>query len=186
MMKMRRSKGLKMQHLVVVILTGLGVLLGHMAAMAAVPQISAGESFTVALKEDGTVWTWGSNGFGLLGIGTDSRHGGPVRVSGLADVTAVAAGDYHIVALKDDGTVWAWGNREFGQLGDGTADNWRNAPVQVLGLADMTAVAAGGGHTVALKEDGTVWAWGGTPMGSWVTAPPTEAPPPCRSSAWPM
>ncbi|HEX8437973.1 MAG TPA: hypothetical protein VF697_22880 [Archangium sp.] len=63
------------------------------------------------------------------------------------------------MALKGDGTVWAWGYNFYGQLGDGTTTN-RPAPVQVPGLSGVTAITAGGYHTVSLKGDGTVWAWG--------------------------
>ena len=59
------------------------------------------------------------------------------------------------MALKSDGTVWAWGLNENGQLGDGTTLN-RNAPVQVLGLTGVVAIAAGPSHSLALKPDGSV------------------------------
>ena len=123
------------------------------------PQIAAGESYTMALKVDGTVWTWGFNGFGGLGDGTTIKRLTPVQVTGLVGVTTIAAGQYHTVALKSDGTVWAWGYNDSGQLGDGTTTN-QLTPVQVTGLAGVIAVAAGQYHTVALKGDGTVWAWG--------------------------
>jgi alpha-tubulin suppressor-like RCC1 family protein len=76
-----------------------------------------------------------------------------------ATVAQVAAGRAHTVALKSDGTVWAWGDNAYGQLGDGTTAQ-RAAPVQVSGLAGVTAIAASQYHTVALKGDGTVWALG--------------------------
>ena len=82
-----------------------------------------------------------------------------------ATVTQVAAGSSDTVALKSDGTVWAWGYNSDGQLGDGTTFD-RLTPVQVLGpggtgyLTGVTAIAAGGSHTAAVKGDGTVWAWG--------------------------
>ncbi len=75
----------------------------------------------------------------------------------------VAAGYVHSLARKTDGTVWAWGNNAFGQLGDGTTLQ-RNTPVPVAGLTSVAAVAAGGdtgaSHSLAVKSDGTVWAWG--------------------------
>jgi YD repeat-containing protein len=66
---------------------------------------------------------------------------------------------YHTIAVKTDSTVWAWGANWDGQLGDGTTTD-RSTPVQVSGLADVSAIAGGGSHTIALKTDGTVWAWG--------------------------
>jgi alpha-tubulin suppressor-like RCC1 family protein len=118
----------------------------------------------VALKNDGTVWSWGSNGYGQLGDGTNTDRATPVQVSGLTNVKEIDAGAYHTVALKNDGTVWSWGSNGYGQLGDGTTED-RKAPVQVMvspgvGLTNVKAIAAGDCHTVALKNDGTVWAWG--------------------------
>jgi hypothetical protein len=84
---------------------------------------------------------------------------------GVSDVIDVAAGAGHTVALKKDGTVWAWGDNDYGELGDGT-QTLREAPVQVKGedgvgyLTGVIAVEAGETHVMALKGDGTVWAWG--------------------------
>src|SRR6185503_7429522 len=68
------------------------------------------------------------------------------------------------LALKSDGTVWAWGTGDSGQLGDGnfytTGNHGVATPVQVSGLTSVTAIAAGQDHSLALKSDGTVWAWG--------------------------
>ncbi|MGC9030112.1 MAG: RCC1 domain-containing protein [Desulfomonilaceae bacterium] len=122
----------------------------------------------LALKSDGTVWAWGYNGAGQLGDGTTTYRATPVQVSGLNDVIAIAAGGGiadgltfpgHSLALKSDGTVWAWGYNGYGQLGDGTTTN-RLTPVQVSGLTNVVAIAAGGLHSLAKKSDGTVWAWG--------------------------
>jgi alpha-tubulin suppressor-like RCC1 family protein len=129
-----------------------------------ITSIAAGGQHSVALKIDGTVWTWGNNGFGALGDGTTLRRTAPVQVSGLANVMAIAAGVNHTVALKSDGTVWAWGRNAENQLGDGTSAQ-RTTPVQVKmtdgsALSNVTAIAAGYGHTLAIKRDGSLWAWG--------------------------
>jgi alpha-tubulin suppressor-like RCC1 family protein len=68
------------------------------------------------------------------------------------------------VFLKSDGTVWAWGSNSDGQLGNGTTTD-SSIPVQVSGLSDVIAVAAGSAHTIALKGSGTVWAWGSNSNG---------------------
>jgi Alpha-tubulin suppressor and related RCC1 domain-containing proteins len=122
-------------------------------------QVSAGYYHTLALKEDGTVWTWGYNGYGQLGDGTTTDSTVPSQVSGLTDVVSVAAGSHYSLAIKSDGTVWGWGNNNFGQLGDGSTTN-RTTPVQVSGLTGVVSIAAGGYHSLAVKSDGTVRAWG--------------------------
>src|SRR5690606_37773733 len=136
--------------------------------------VAAGWQHSIALKSDGTVWAWGWNAYGQLGDGTTgitAYKTTPVQVKGpggngyLTDVVAVAAGYQHSLALKSDGTVWAWGWNDSGRLGDGTTTD-RSTPVQVKGpggngyLTDVIAVAAGHNHSLAIKSDGTVWAWG--------------------------
>lgn len=132
----------------------------QVAGLSGVTEIAAGYKHSVALKDDGTVWTWGSNNEGQLGDGTMTDRNIPGQVPGLSGVAGVAAGWYTTIALKEDGTIWAWGSNHFGQLGDGNITARSTAPVQVSGLSGVTEIAAGAGHTVALKEDGTVWAWG--------------------------
>jgi alpha-tubulin suppressor-like RCC1 family protein len=138
--------------------------------------VAAGSNHSLAVKSDGTVWTWGSNSQGMLGngtsgTGTDSNV--PVQVidtkgttdtsddGPLENVVAVAGGTFHSLALKNDGTVWAWGSNDVGQLGNGTTNSTPNPnPVQASGLTDVVAVAAGSNHGLAVKSDGTVWTWG--------------------------
>lgn len=121
---------------------------------------SAGESHAVALRQDGTLLAWGCNDWGVLGDGTTLSREVPAAVPGLTRVIAVAAGRYHTVALSQDGTVWTWGNNEWGQLGLGEAAPTTRGPTQVPGLAEVTAISVGLAHSVALRRDGTVWAWG--------------------------
>jgi alpha-tubulin suppressor-like RCC1 family protein len=131
---------------------------------------AAGYLHTLALKNDGTVWAWGANGSGQLGNGTTTSSSTPVQVSGLTGVTAISAGYTYSLALKSDGTVWAWGENGNGQLGDGNpiaySTNYSTAPIQVVGLTGVTAIAGGYLHSLALKGDGTVWAWGHSPLGN--------------------
>jgi len=75
-------------------------------------------------------------------------------------VTAIAGGLLHSLALKSDGTVRAWGQNTSGQSGNGTVTFGSNTPVQVSGLSGVAAIAGGDIHSLALKSDGTVWAWG--------------------------
>lgn len=132
--------------------------------------ISAGGYHTVALKSDGTVWSWGSNEFGVLGNGTVhedltvTEGTIPVQAKDLKDVISVSAGTTHTLALKNDGTIWAWGHNHDGQLGDGSTEH-RNIPVKVKGLTNVIAVSAGSYYSTALKNDGTVWVWGANIQG---------------------
>lgn len=135
--------------------------------------IKAGMSHSVALKSDGTVWMWGYNGSGNLGdAATIINRPNPVMTAQgpLGGVVAIAAGGFHSLALKSDGTVMAWGRNASGQLGDNSCE-WRGAavPVKEVGgvgvLNRVIAIAAGSDHSLALKSDGTVWAWGRNTMG---------------------
>jgi len=129
-----------------------------------VTAIAAGDSFTLALKADGTVWAWGNNSSGQLGDGTTANSTFPVKVAGLADVTAIAAGGYHALAIRNDGTLWTWGYNDSGQLGNGTTTS-SSTPVQLHDLAGVTAIAAGFTHSVAILQDGTAYAWGDNSSG---------------------
>ncbi|CAN5316883.1 hypothetical protein BH11PSE11_BH11PSE11_37970 [soil metagenome] len=137
--------------------------------LTSVAAIAAGELHSVALKSDGTVWTWGWNNFGQLGNGTTTDAYTPIQVPGMDGVTAISAGFGTTAALKSNGTVWVWGANSSGQLGNGTNQSFSSVPVQVLGLTGVTYIsqeqAGNDGHTLALKADGTVWAWGGNSYG---------------------
>ena len=143
----------------------------------AYPQVAAGTDFTVALKADGTVWTWGQNTYGQLGNGvSNGTVVYPEKIDSLSDIIKIAAAGQTAVALKTDGTVWTWGRNDNGQLGNGTTVS-SNVPVQVLkgeqnqGNADKTylenivAIAAGGLNdekifVVALDSNGNVYGFG--------------------------
>jgi alpha-tubulin suppressor-like RCC1 family protein len=79
---------------------------------------------------------------------------------GLTGVIAVSAGMGHSLALRSDGTVWAWGDNEYGQVGNGVISLEQLTPVQVTGLTHVTQISAGGLFSMAVRSDGTVWAWG--------------------------
>ncbi len=121
--------------------------------------VDAGGSFSLALMQDGSVWSWGYNQHGRLGDGTFTKRYSPVKVSGLNDVIEISAGGSHSLALQSDGTVWSWGNNKSGQIGDGTTVT-RNTPVKVIGPQNIIAISAGRAHSMALRSDGTVWTWG--------------------------
>ncbi|HLJ16291.1 MAG TPA: hypothetical protein VKV15_17460, partial [Bryobacteraceae bacterium] len=131
----------------------------QVVGLSGITAIAAGQDHSMALKNDGTVWTWGYNGYGNLGNGSTTQSPNVVQVTGLSSVAQIAAGSNHSLALKSDGTVWGWGYNGYGNLGDGSTANRVNI-VQTSGLSGVTGVAAGTYHSLAVKSDGTVWAWG--------------------------
>ncbi|PTL79539.1 hypothetical protein [Vitiosangium sp. GDMCC 1.1324] len=90
--------------------------------------MAVGYYHTLALKQDGTLWAWGSNFYGALGDGSTTSR--PTLVQVLTQVSALAAGYHHSLALTQDGALWAWGHNSEGQLGDGTIGD-RSTPVRV-------------------------------------------------------
>ncbi|MBN2412086.1 T9SS type A sorting domain-containing protein [candidate division KSB1 bacterium] len=152
--------------------------------------VALGNSFSIALAADGTVYCWGNNGCGQLGDNSSTQSETPVRVlkgayngtTYLGDdsnnkITAVSLGYVHSIALAADGTVYSWGCNSHGRLGDNTI-TWSDTPVRVLKgvyngttyLGDdinnkITAVALGGSHSIALAEDGTLYSWGNNSNG---------------------
>ncbi|HEY3280944.1 MAG TPA: hypothetical protein VGN26_01605 [Armatimonadota bacterium] len=139
---------------------------GGIGFLGNVVAVSAGTDFTVAVMRDGAVVAWGNNVDGELGNGTASTSSLPVAVHGegnagfLGNVVSVACGFGHSLALKADGTVVSWGYNATGALGDGSFSPSRNFPMAVSGLSNVTAVACGSGHSLALKSNHTVVAWG--------------------------
>ena len=120
-------------------------------------RVGAGGDHTCAIKQDGSLWCWGSNDSGQLGDGTNADRNAPVQITYISGVSSVALGD-HTCAIKQDGSLWCWGRNDSGQLGDGTNTD-KNAPVQIMS-SGVVAVSLGGAHTCAVKQDGSLWCWG--------------------------
>jgi alpha-tubulin suppressor-like RCC1 family protein len=127
----------------------------QVSSLTNVVSIAVGAYHTLALKDDGTLKSWGSNG-GALGDGTTLNRNTPVSVLNLTNVVAVAAGVQHSLALKSDRTVWSFGINTDGQLGDGTTLQ-RTSAVQVSGLTNVVAIGAGRNHSLAVTSDQKVW-----------------------------
>lgn len=138
--------------------------------------VAGGSEHSLALK-DGAVWAWGKNGAGQLGddSGVNQHTAVAVHMPTLPSgvfVTAVSAGGWSSLARMSNKTVYAWGRNDHGQLGDGSTTS-RPTPVPVqelhdeelIPLTNVLAVAMGYQFSVALKEDGTVWAWGSNDLG---------------------
>jgi alpha-tubulin suppressor-like RCC1 family protein len=129
--------------------------------------VAGGGGHSLALLEDGTLWSWGRNDRGQLGHGTTQSVTAPVKIEYLSDVATVSCGYFHTLAALADGTAWAWGNNDSGQLGDGETTNL-DRPHQIEGLNGVVSIDGGGGrnefgpggHSVAALADGTVFACG--------------------------
>ena len=135
----------------------------QIAGLSAVTAIAAGTDHALALKADGSVLAWGSNLNGKLGDGGEANQTRPVATLLTQRITAIAAGEDNSLALRDDGVVLSWGINETGQLGSGlSTPGFRPQPAPVVGLASVVAIAFGKGlgHGLALRSDGSVWAWG--------------------------
>jgi alpha-tubulin suppressor-like RCC1 family protein len=116
---------------------------------------------SIAIRADGTAWSWGSNFGGKLGDGTTNNTSSPVSVvGGYTDWKQVSAATSHSLGIRANGTAWAWGYNTSGQLGDNTTSN-RSSPVSVVGgFTDWISVAAGEFFSIGERANGTAWAWG--------------------------
>jgi alpha-tubulin suppressor-like RCC1 family protein len=117
--------------------------------------IAVGNDYSMVLGSDGTLWDWGLNQWGQLGNGTTTSVNKPVEAQGLeSGITQISAGDSHSLALRSDGSVEAWGYNGAGQLGDGTSAFAvaNPAPVQVVGLANVTQISAGSSFSLAIHQ----------------------------------
>ncbi len=179
------------KRMISIALAGILIVTFSLPAMASnvdtrATAVSGGMSHSIALDQDGNVYTWGKNDQGQLGLGKGvTQKDTPTKVSGLTSVTAVAAGYNFSLALRFNGTVSAWGNGvndtptevsgisgviaiAAGQIdclaltAEGTVYQWSlgTSPAQVNGLQGIVAIAAGGNHNLALTRTGEVWSWG--------------------------
>ena len=125
--------------------------------------ISAGPdgqtNHTMAVKTDGTLWAWGNNANGKLGLGDTTNRSSPVQVGSLTDWLTPWAGSASSACVKTDGTLWIWGSGGDGQLGLGNVTSY-SSPKQLGALTNWSTISSGLGSWAAIKTDGTLWAWG--------------------------
>src|SRR6185295_8577383 len=119
--------------------------------------IAAGGAFSVALRNDRTVRTWGDNAAGQLGDGTSTQRTTPVVPVNATGILQITAGGFHTFARRDDGAVLAWGRG--GMVGQG-ADFDSTVPIVLPFLRDLKTISSSLDHTVAMMPDGRIFAWG--------------------------
>jgi len=180
------------------ILPALEVQSGQQNTGENAAQIAVSGDFTIALQADGSLWSWGNNNLGQLGLGDNTARTTPALISD-ADISgdrwiSVSAGMNHALALRDNGNLYAWGNNANGRLGIGTVGGVQLSPIAVASPVSgetWIEIAAGDGHSLAILSDGTLWAWGnnlsgrlgfGTAGGNFSL--PTEVVAPVSGSEW--
>lgn len=128
--------------------------------------VAAGDRHGLGLKADGTLWAWGTNCEGELGVGSTNCNvgDGPMRVGTDSDWSTIATGSRsaHSLALKNDGSLWAWGDNFENQIGDNCSGGCSDAstPLRIGTDNDWGDVFVGRDSSMALKNDGTLWVWG--------------------------
>ena len=102
--------------------------------------MAAGQYHSLAVKTDGTLWSWGQNDYGQLGNGNTTTYDSPIQVGALTNWSKISGGKYNSYAIKTDGTLWAWGINNYGQLGQGNTTN-TSSPVQVGALTTWNVIS---------------------------------------------
>lgn len=121
--------------------------------------VACGGWFSMGIKSDGTLWTWGSNVFGQLGNGTVDDLDVPTQIGTDTDWKSITGGGWHALATKTDDSLWAWGRNDRGQLGTGSASAYIWVPTQVSS-SSWKFIAAGSEHSIGIQEGNTLWTWG--------------------------
>jgi len=158
---------------------------GEISPVVKWQELTAGFDHTCGIKTDGSLWCWGNNEYGQLGIGSKTNSNVPVKVMGLNKVKAVSAGGEHTCALTHDGAVWCWGDNRYGQLGNYSnsylpAELTAEVPMQVDGLSEVKAIRAYATHTCVIKDDDFLWCWGNNKNGELGNASVTNSNTPVR------
>ena len=112
----------------------------------------SGSYFAVVIKTDGTLWTWGYNNNGQLGLGNYQSYSSPKQIGSLTNWLRISCGRYHTVALKTDGTLWSWGQNTFGQIGVSSAAYYFSSPNQVGSLTTWSSISTGAGSSYGIHS----------------------------------
>ena len=132
---------------------------------------NSGSTSRLAVKTDGTLWGWGANTNGLLGLNNQTRYSSPVQVGSDTTWSKVALAMFYpsSFGLKTDNTLWSWGYNEVGQLGLNQAGHTAairySSPVQIPGTT-WDSITSNSYTALATRTDGTLWSWGENKMGT--------------------
>jgi len=159
---MRRFFGSCTRHCVLIALVVFVVSLAAPAvAQGAPPYLAGGPKSSFLIKRNGTLWSWGWNAYGQLGLGDKKRRTLPKQIASAAPWRRVACAEFHAAGVRTDGTLWAWGWNTYWQLGLGNIPPaYQLTPTQVGTDTDWSSVSCGTRHTLALRSGGRLWGWG--------------------------
>lgn len=115
--------------------------------------------FTLALKADQSLWAWGDNQNGQLGLEDTNPRSSPVQI-GSGTWIDIDAGKQFSSAIDTNGNLWTWGDNTLSQLGNGWQNNYEFSPVLIGSDSDWVSVSCGYAHAFAIKNDGSLWGWG--------------------------
>ncbi|MBF0207223.1 MAG: hypothetical protein HQK53_10080 [Oligoflexia bacterium] len=134
--------------------------------------LSSGSGHNCTLKTDNTVWCWGNNAYGQLGIGNTTNQYTPVSVSGLNNVSSICSGAQHSCALKNDNTLWCWGSNQYWELGNDRIGTYVTTPISVLPYDNNSNVGISevicnnqANNTCVRTDLGTIHCWGNNTYG---------------------
>jgi len=137
----------------------------QVGSVATWTDVKSAQNFCLALRSNGTIWSWGSQGDGfgtITGTGLGSNSGNvlsPTQIGSATNWDKIAANGNIAAAITNNGQLWSWGSNSNGQVGDGTTSN-RNTPVQIGSDTNWKEVNCGRNHKLAIKTNGSLWGWG--------------------------
>lgn len=141
-----------------------------------------GNDFSLGIKTNGTLWSWGYNGFGQLGLGDLNIRASPTQIGSATNWSKISAGTNHAAAINEDGDLYVWGSNQGGKLGVGDTTD-RCAPIQV-GSESYLDIACGGEHTASIRSNGTVWVWGAQQFGQFGVGDTTSRSSPVQTTSY--
>jgi len=136
--------------------TQIGALTNWSTVTATIEQ--AGSGF--AIKTDGTLWAWGNNNLGQLGLGDAINVSSPVQVGTNTDWASVSCFSNNTIATTTSGEIYSWGNSNAGGTGQNTTVIDYSSPVQIGSDTDWGSISTGFRNSASVKTDGTLWTWG--------------------------